>query len=575
MNRETKTCQNCHVSFTIEPDDFGFYEKIKVPPPTFCADCRQQRRMTWRNDYNFFVRECSLCKGRILSVYSSDKPVPVYCPKCWWSDGWDAKVFSKEVDINKPFFPQFKELLSAAPTLAILNDDGIASENCQYTNYFALGKNCYMVINSWKVEECMYSVCLVGAKNAVDCAVILEGGERLYHAINVDSSSRCRYVFSSAGLLDSAYCYDCRNCSDCFMSIGLRGKKYCYKNRQYTKEEYEKILKSYSLQTWTGSERAREEFEEFILQYPRKFANIVNSVNCSGDYLVNSKNAKHCYITVRVENSKYFERGDTIRDSYDCLSGGEQELCYESINPDNSYGALFTSYCHKDNDVLYSDSCQSSEHLFGCVGLKSSKYCILNKQYTKEEYEVLTPKLIEKMKERGEYGEFLPAKLSPFCYNESVAQDEYPLNKEQVLSAGLRWQENFTKTEGKESLFEIPDDINEVSDVITQDILACSACGRNYRVIEEELRFYKQNQIPIPRACFFCRFTQLYKERGPVHLWMRACQCIGEKSSNGIYQNTVSHRHGKEPCPIEFETSYAPDRPEIVYCESCYNSEIV
>ena len=149
------------------------------------------------------------------------------------------------------------------------------------------------------------------------------------------------------------------------------------------------------------------------------------------------------------------------------------------------------------------------------------------------------------------------------------------MNKEQVLSAGLRWQENFTKTEGKESLFEIPDDINEVSDVITQDILACSACGRNYRVIEEELRFYKQNQIPIPRACFFCRFTQLYKERGPVHLWMRACQCIGEKSSNGIYQNTVSHRHGKEPCPIEFETSYAPDRPEIVYCESCYNSEIV
>ncbi len=575
IEAQTKVCQNCKSEFVIEPDDFGFYKKIKVPPPTWCPDCRQQRRMTWRNDYNFFIRKCDLCGQRILSVYSSDKPMPVYCPKCWWSDKWDAKEFKKDVDVNKPFFPQLKTLLNSVPALAILNDDGIASVNCQYSNYFALGKNCYMVINSWKVEECMYSVCLVGAKNTVDSAVILAGGEHLYHAINVDASSRCRYAFNSAGLLDCLYCYDCRNCSDCFMSIGLRGRKYYFKNKQYSKEEYENIVKSYSLQTWTGSERARKEFEEFILQYPRKCANIINSVNCSGDYLVNSKNAKHCYITVRVENSKYFERGDTIRDSYDCLSGGEQELCYESINPDNSYGALFTSYCHKDNEVLYSDSCQSSEHLLGCVGLKSSKYCILNKQYTKEEYEKITAQLIEKMKERGEYGEFMPASLSPFCYNESVAQDEYPLTKEMVMFRGLSWQESFTKTEGREDVSEIPDDINEVSADIIDKTLACFVCKRNYRIIEGELRFYRQNQVPVPRVCFFCRFAKLYKERGPVHLWNRVCQCSGQTSSNGAYENTTSHAHGENPCLAGFETSYAPDRPEIVYCEACYNSEIV
>ncbi len=576
MNQETRQCQNCHGSFVIEPEDFNFYKKIDVPAPNFCPDCRQQRRMTWRNDYNFFIRECGLCEKRVLSIYSSDKPVPVYCPKCWWGDGWDAKKFERDIDLDKPFFPQFKELLNAVPALAILNDDGIASVNCQYTNYFARGKNCYMVINSWKVEDCLYSVCLVGAKNAVDCAVILEGGEHLYHAINVDDSSRCRYVFNSKGLLDCAYCYDCRNCSDCFMSIGLRGKKYCFKNRQCTEEEYEKILKEYNLQTWSGAERARKEFEEFILQYPRKYANILNSVNCSGDYLVNSKNAKHCYITVRVEDSKYFERGDTIRSSYDCLSGGEQELCYDSINPDNSYRALFTSYCHKDNDVLYSDSCQSSEHLFGCVGLKNVKYCILNKQYSKEEYEEIISKLVEKMKERGEYGEFFPAALSTFCYNESVAQDEYPLSKKQVISMGLRWQDNFTKTEGKETLQEIPDDINDVPDRITENVLACTVCNRNYRIVEEELKFYKQNRIPIPRVCFFCRLTRLYKERGPVHLWSRKCQCAGVKSENSVYKNTASHQHhGENHCPNEFETSYSPERKEIVYCEECYQTEVV
>ena len=32
MNSETKTCQNCKQSFIIEPEDFEFYEKMKVPP---------------------------------------------------------------------------------------------------------------------------------------------------------------------------------------------------------------------------------------------------------------------------------------------------------------------------------------------------------------------------------------------------------------------------------------------------------------------------------------------------------------------------------------------------------------
>ncbi len=575
MNTETRTCKNCNQKFIIEPDDFSFYKKIDVPPPTFCPDCRQRRRMTWRNDYHFYPRECALCENRVLSIYSPDKPAPVYCPKCWWGDKWDAKDYGKSLDTNEPFFPQFKALLNKVPTLAILNDDGIASVNCQYTNYFALGKNCYMVINSWKVEECMYSVCLVRAKNVLDSAVILEGGEHLYHAINVEGSFHSRYVFNSVGLMNCAYCYDCRNSSNCFMSIGLRNKQYCFKNEQYRKEEYEKILEDYSLHTWSGAERARKEFKELILHYPRKFANITTSVNCTGNYLMNSKNAKHCYITVRVENSKYFERGDTIRDSYDCLSGGEQELCYDSINPDNSYMTLFTSYCHKDNDVRYSDSCQSSEHCFGCVGLKSAKYCILNKQYSKEEYEKTVPLLVKKMKERGEYGEFFPSTLSPFCYNESVAQDEFPKEKSGAVGEGFSWQDNFTKTEGKETLTDIPDSIDQVTDDILQNVLSCIACKRNYRITEQELRFYRQNRIPVPRACFFCRLTELYKERGPVHLWIRRCQCTGEKSSNEAYKNTIGHFHGDKPCPNEFETSYAPDRPEIVYCEQCYQAEVV
>jgi hypothetical protein len=35
-----------------------------------------------------------------------------------------------------------------------------------------------------------------------------------------------------------------------------------------------------------------------------------------------------------------------------------------------------------------------------------------------------------------------------------------------------------------------------------------------------------------------------------------------------------NHFHGKEKCKVEFETSYAPERPEIIYCEKCYQREV-
>ena len=40
---ENRICQNCKSEFIIEPEDFNFYEKIKVPAPTWCPECRMIR----------------------------------------------------------------------------------------------------------------------------------------------------------------------------------------------------------------------------------------------------------------------------------------------------------------------------------------------------------------------------------------------------------------------------------------------------------------------------------------------------------------------------------------------------
>ncbi|MDI6883331.1 MAG: zinc-ribbon domain containing protein [Patescibacteria group bacterium] len=61
QNSKLVKCQNCQKEFTIEPDDLEFYAKIKVPPPTWCPECRLVRKLVWRNERIFYKRTCELC----------------------------------------------------------------------------------------------------------------------------------------------------------------------------------------------------------------------------------------------------------------------------------------------------------------------------------------------------------------------------------------------------------------------------------------------------------------------------------------------------------------------------------
>ncbi len=588
MGPETRNCQNCKKTFTIEPDDFGFYEKMKVPPPTFCPGCRRQRRLAWRNEMTLYSRPCDFCGKSTVSIYSPDSGLTVYCIKCWWSDNWDPMRYGQEYDFSRPFFEQFRELQQKVPIIALANDDGIAggSVNCAYNQDFARAKDCYMVFSAWKLQDSMYSNYVLDGRGMVDCMGVWDECDSVYDAVYAERCYSCRNVYYSVALTNCSFCLDCRDSSDCFMCTGLRHKRYCFKNKQYSKEEYETILQSYKLDTYSGAERAREEFKELLYVKPRRFANHRNSVNSTGEYLSNCKNVHNCFVIQRGEDCRYIESSDTPKDSYDLTNSGELSLGYEGVTIDNTYNGAFGIFAWKNHDFYYLDGCHSCENLFGCAGLKKARYCILNKQYTEEEYGKLAPRIIEHMnkmpyvdKNGVEYrfGEFFPSELSYFGYNESVAQDHFQLSREDAKNRHFNWRENLPFTTNREtmSLSDMPDSIKDIDDSVLEQVFACGECKRNYRLTPQELQFYRKFNIPLPRRCFFCRRLLRLEIRNPLKLYHRTCQCAGHKSSNGIYQNTVEHQHGDKPCPNEFETSYAPDRPEIVYCESCYNSEIV
>lgn len=213
------------------------------------------------------------------------------------------------------------------------------------------------------------------------------------------------------------------------------------------------------------------------------------------------------------------------------------------------------------NNVRYSYNCNASDNIFGCVGLRRKQYCIFNKQYTKEDYEALVSKIVEHMKSTGEYGQFFPATLSPFDYNETVAQEYFPLTKSEALEKGYRWKDpeprNYTTTK---TWFSLPETIAEAGDDILQDVISCQheeKCNENcttaYKITPQELQFYRRMSLPLPRLCSNCRHYQRFRKRNPIKLWKRQCA----------------------KCSKDIETSYAPDRKEIIYCESCYQNEVM
>jgi len=572
-------CQNCKGSFTIEVNDFGFYEKIGVPPPTFCPDCRRQRRWAWRNNMSLYNRQCDLCGKSVISIYSKDSRLTIYCNKCWWSDKWDPKSYGVEYDFSKPFFTQFRELIQKVPHMAIINDDNIASLNCEYTHDWWFSKNCYMCLSGWYVENVLYSFFIVsGGKDIMDCMAIRSKNEWLYECFICRNCYRVKYSSYLINCIDSQFLLHCRNCSDCFMCINLIGKKYCFKNKEYLKEEYETILKEYKLDTLDGVEKARKEFEEFILKFPRKAPEILQSLNCTGENIANSKNTKNSFIVKNMENCSYTDySGDTNNPDKDCydvtLTGGASE-CYENVVGDHSQRNLFGLYSVKSMDITYTQHCPSSKHLFGCVGLRKGKYSILNKEYTKEDYGKLVKKIIEQMKivpyvdklgNKYEFGEFYPIELSPFGYNETNAPEVAPLSENEARQKGYNWQNDIQRTIGKKTLKpeQIPTTIRDIDDLILNEVLICENCQRNYKIVPNELIFYRKMDIPIPRKCFFCRHNTRLARRNPFKLWHRNCMC-----------DKKNHFHGAGECKVEFETSYAPDRLEIVYCEKCYQAEV-
>lgn len=546
-----KNCKNCGAQFEVTDSDLKFYDKVSpvinskkytIPEPTFCPDCRRQRRFAFRNERSLYKVKSALSGDEILSCIHPEEGMKVLSQEEWWSDKWDPLESGKIYDFNKTFFEQFAELQKDVPAQAI---HGMNKENSYYCNYAASCKNCYMIFGSIYSEDCIYGN-PYGCKNCVD-SLLVRDSEMCYECTLCKKCYRCLYCQDCSNSDYLVFCYDCNGCSECIGCVGLRNKKNHIFNKAYSKEEYLKIQKEFSLCDPQQVKILKDKFNDIKAKLPHRAVWSLNAEECTGDYIYESKNTKESYDVQRCWDCSYMAQTIDMKDCHDCNYMEENELCYEYIGLYKNNNILFSIGCNNSNEIFYSHHCMSSKNCFGCIGLRHKEFCILNKQYTEEEYNKLVSQIIEKMKQDGEYGEFFPVKISPFCYNETVAHEYFPLTKEESLGQGYRWREK-DPLEYKKQTYIVPENIKDVKEDILNEILACENCGKNYRITAKEVQFYKKVELGIPKKCPNCRHKERLALRNSRKLWERKC----------------------DKCKEKILTTYAPDSPEIVYCEKCY-----
>jgi hypothetical protein len=567
-----KSCAQCEKEFEITDGDRAFYGKIDVPEPTRCPDCRNQRRLCFRNERTLYARKCDKTGKDIISFYAPNAPVVVYEQIVWLGDSWDPMEYGRDFDFARPFFEQCAELQHVVPHFSLHKVNPVNSE---YVNLAANNKNCYMCFSSIDTEDCMYCAFIDESRDCIDCIYTIDQSELCYYAVGCSRCYRSLYIQNCSGLTDSYFCYNCSNCDHCFGCVNLRNVSYRWFNESISPEEYQKRLEHVNVGMYSSVQEMKKKFTDFVKTFPHKYAQIINSEKSTGNYLENAKNCFSCFDAHDAEDCAYMIRAYSIKDCYDSHGiPGPCELVYESISSGYSSNTRFCIMCNFDNDLQYCIQCCNSQELFGCVGLKKKQNCILNKQYAKAEYESLVGKIVNHMKETGEYGEFFPISMSPFGYNETVAPEMYPLAREQALEKGCRWQDELQATRGKGTMppDKIPDDIVDVSDDISQQILACERCRKNYKIIKQEISFYKKLSIPIPRFCHDCRYKEHIALRPPRTLFDGRCMCTHAEHG---HRAVASAKADDLRCPVTFQTPYSPEAQRIIYCEQCYQKEVV
>ena len=499
-------------------DNFEYKDgelKTKIPTPTLCPEERCRKRYAFRNEKSLYKRKCSCSGNEIIWMFSPDKPYRVYENDFWRWDTWDPMDYW--CPFNWKFDLIFKSLTEEVPVINVFvvwND-----ENSTYTNQNMNPKNCYLCFNSVNIEDCMYMREWEWTKSCINCDYV----------VHCENCCNCVQCFDSFNLQNCLYCRNCSfcddcarcvNCNYCFNCYNLENKSYCINNKEYTKEEYEKLI----------IKAKKEPLEVQMLLW-------CSQKECENSFWNDITNCSNCKFVSESYNYKDVKYCNRELDLVDCmdLQWCYEQLTFEWISTTRDYNCWFIANWSGNKNIWYCYYCYDCSNVFWCVWLRNKSYCIYNKQYTKEEYYQIVPQIISQMIRDKEWWEFFDPQLSYFWYNESIAMDYYPLTKEEALKRWYKrsdYEAPFPKVERKVPWENLPKQwcrvIKEKKPEILEKILnyaiVCEVSKRPFRVTKQEIEFYVKHNLPLPTKHPDIRHQERLAEKDPVIMHLMNCE---------------------------------------------------
>ena len=559
-----RICHQCRAEFAFSDAEQDFLKrmqftfgkmKVDLPEPLYCPACRLQLKTCHRNERYLYKGKSNLSGKDMVSLYDEGSPwgnsYTVFAQDEWHSDAWDGMEYGKDINLERSIFEQLSELTKAVPRMGLIT---VGNENSDFTTGTGYCKNCYLINSSEYCEDCYYGKLVQSSRNCVDSSYVYDS-EQCYDCTTVYACHSCTHLLFSKNCSDCHFSTSLIGCRNCLLCSNLRQKEYCIRNQQVSREEFEKEIVRFR-GMHGATENLRKEWRTIESERIHRTSNIVNSEGCTGDYIENCKHCIDCFDLTGSQDCRHAYVGVTIKDVQHCANMYlKVELCLDILGAIEIYHSAYSLFCFYSQNLLYCEYCWHCRDCFGCNGLKQKQYCIFNTQYTKEEYEKLVPQLIASMRKNGEWGEFFPRKNAPFGYNESLAQEYFPLTKDEALKQGFLWRDIADRVPGAKQVLPahmLPDSIEDIPDDVLEWAIQCEKTSRPFRIIKQELDFYRLQKLPIPHLHPDVRYDERLAWRNPRKLWQRKC--------------------GK--CEKSIETTYAPDRPEQVYCEKCYLKEV-
>ncbi len=578
-----KKCVNCKFEFELEKFDLDFLAELNLPEPQLCPDCRAKRRLSFLNLDSLHKRRCDNCKVDTFSIYPQDAPFPVFCPSCWWTADWDARVYALDYNPDYNIFEQYKKLEQKVPHMA-LQIDWQHTENSKYINATGQVKDSYLAFNSANIDSVLYAFSVSDSYRCINCANTDNASESM-HVFSSSNVNSCSFIENCENCVDVHYSDNMKNCEHCFACSHLSNKRYHIFNKEYSKEEYEKIVSELKDGSRQKHNLILKKHEEFKALFPTRYMNSKLADNVSGDDIFESKDVFNSFSIVggeKVKHSQLLELPKVYFAMDYSLYGENAEYIYETLNSgSNISNVKFTMHSSYDLlDIEYSAYIYNSSYIFFSFALRNVKYAILNKEYNKEDWKELKKQIIKDMNERPfvsagdsavyRYGEFFPTELSSFDRKDTLASFYYPEGDTQDNKRAPN-----TKFEIK--LSDLPDFTSEISDSIVGKSIECinssgnsPHCKGAFKVTKNELEFLKENKLPFPELCIACRKRELMKNKRNWSLRDAVCACFGVSSRSGVYINKFSHGHDSS-CKANFLSSKSGE--DELYCGACYDSE--